>query len=205
MNDITIYIADDHAIVVDGLSEILKSQPHIKIIGTGADGQELIDLMKERPADLVIVDINMPRMNGLQCTEWIKTKFPETKVIVLTMFPEKSYIEQLIKSGADGCLLKSRGSKDLLEAINRVMSSKSYFDRISDFVAPNEHPVYNLSEREIDIIRLVTEGLTSKNIADKLFISEHTVKTHRKNIFRKMGISSVSQLATLAINNKLLQ
>ncbi|WP_316802949.1 response regulator transcription factor [Pedobacter nototheniae] len=204
MNEISVYIADDHAIVVDGLIEILKAQPWLKIEGKANDGQELIDLMVNKPADVVIMDINMPRMNGIQCTEWIKKNHPATKVIILTMFPEKTYINQLIKVGADGCLLKSRGSKDLIDAIERVLNSKSYFDNINDFLEPNNHPVYNLSEREIEIIKLIVNGLTSAEIADKLFISEHTVKTHRKNIFKKMGINSVSQLATFAINNKLL-
>lgn len=204
MNETTVYIADDHAIVVDGLIEILKAQPALKIIGKAADGEALINLMLNRRADVVIMDINMPKMNGIQCTEWVKKNYPATKVIILTMFPEKTYVNQLIKAGADGCLLKSRGSKDLLDAIERVMSSKSYFDNVNDFLEPNNHPVYNLSEREIEIIKLIVNGLTSANIADKLFISEHTVKTHRKNIFKKMGVNSVSQLTTFAINNKLL-
>ncbi|MCZ4245110.1 response regulator transcription factor [Pedobacter punctiformis] len=204
MKEISIYIADDHAIVVDGLTEILKTQPWLKIMGTAGDGESLIDLMINRRVDVVVMDINMPRMNGIQCTEWIKKNYPATKVIILTMFPEKTYVDQLIKAGADGCLLKSRGSKDLLDAIERVMSSKSYFDTINDFMEPNHHPVYNLSEREVEIIKLIVNGLTSGEIADKLFISEHTVKTHRKNIFKKMGINSISQLTTFAINNKLL-
>jgi len=205
MNEIKIYIADDHAIVVEGLTEILRSQINLKIIGTAANGEEVIQLMNNRPADVVIVDINMPKMNGIQCTEWIKKNHPKTKVIILTMFPEKSYIDQLILAGADGCLLKSRGSKDLLEAIERVTSSKSYFDRIRDFVEPDNHPVYNLSEREVEVTRLIVNGLTSIEIADKLFLSEHTVKTHRKNIFRKLGINSISQLSAFAINNQIVK
>ena len=120
------------------------------------------------------------------------------------MFPEKTYIDQLINAGADGCLLKSRGSQDLLDAIKRVTSGKSYFDNIRDFIEHGSQPVLNLSEREIEIIRLIINGNTSNDIANQLFLSEHTVKTHRKNIFRKIGINSISQLATFAINNNLL-
>lgn len=204
MTEKTIYIADDHAIVVDGLTEILRSQPHLKIIGTAANGEDVIKLMNNRRADVVIMDINMPKMNGIQCTEWIKKNHPQTKVIILTMFPERSYVDQLIAAGADGCLLKSRGSKDLLDAIERVTNSKSYFDSIRDFAEPDTHPVYNLSEREVEIVRLIVNGLTSTEIADRLFLSEHTVKTHRKNIFRKIGINSISQLTSFAINNQIL-
>jgi len=205
MSDITIYIADDHAIVVEGLTEILRSKPDLKIIGTAGNGEDVMRLMDNKRADLVIMDINMPVMNGIQCTEWIKKNYPQTKVIILTMFPEKSYVDQLIAAGADGCLLKSRGSKDLLDAIERVMNSMSYFDRLRDFSQQNNHPVYNLSEREVEIIRLIVNGATSAEIADKLFISEHTVKTHRKNIFKKAGINSISQLTSFAINHQIIQ
>jgi DNA-binding NarL/FixJ family response regulator len=204
MTELSIYIADDHAIVVDGLKEILRSQPRLRILGTAANGEELVKLMQNRRADVVILDINMPKMNGIQCTEWIKQNFPQTKVIILTMFPEKTYVNQLIKAGADGCLLKSRGSQDLLDAIDRVTSGKSYFDSIRDFIEPDAHRVFNLSDREIEIIKLIVNGETSNEIAATLFLSEHTVKTHRKNIFRKLGINSITQLATFAINNKLL-
>ncbi len=204
MNEITIYIADDHAIVVDGLTEILRSKTNLRILGTAANGEEIMKLMNNRRADVVILDINMPKMNGIQTTEWVKKHHPQTKVIILTMFPEKSYIDQLIGAGADGCLLKSRGSKDLIEAIERVMSSRSYFDTIKDFSEPREERVFNLSDREIEIIRLIVAGQTSTQIADKLFLSEHTVKTHRKNIFRKTGINSISLLTSFAINNQLV-
>jgi len=204
MRELSIYIADDHAIVVDGLKEILRLQPQWHIIGTAANGEELINLISARRSDVVILDINMPKLNGIQCTEWIKKNFPQTKVIILTMFPEKTYIDQLINAGADGCLLKSRGSQDLLDAIERVTSGRSYFDTIRDFMEHDAHPALNLSEREIKIIRLIINGNTSGDIANQLFLSEHTVKTHRKNIFRKIGINSISQLATFAINNNLL-
>lgn len=204
MTDINVYLADDHAIVVDGLTEILKSNANIHIIGTAANGLEVQALMLNRRADVVVMDINMPKMNGIQCTEWIKKNYPNTKVIILTMFPEKSYMDQLISAGADGCLLKSRGSKDLLDAIDRVVVGKSYFDSIRDFssqAAPSSH---NLSEREVEIIRMIVNGLTSTEVAEQLFLSEHTVKTHRKNIFRKLGINSVSQLTAFAINQQLM-
>lgn len=202
MPELNLYIADDHAIVVDGLKEILRAQPDMRIIGTASDGEELMKLLEVRRPDAVILDINMPRLNGIACTGLIKKRYPEVKVIILTMFPEKTYIDQLVNAGADGCLLKSRGSQDLIDAIYRVTSGKSYFDSIRDF-ADTAVPDIKLSERELEIIRLIIKGATSAEIADALFISEHTVKTHRKNIFKKIGINSISQLATFAINNSL--
>lgn len=205
MSEVSIYIADDHAIVVDGLKEILRYQPLYKVIGTASDGLELTELMLSRRADVVILDINMPRMNGIDCTIWLKKHFPNTKVLVLTMFPEKTYLDQLIRIGADGCLLKSRGSQYLIEAIERVTSGKSYFDTVNDFAADKKDPQYRLSEREIEIIRHVVDGNTSLEIAEKLFLSEHTVRTHRKNILRKIGVNSTAQLTAFAIKNSLLR
>lgn len=203
MAELNLYIADDHAIVVDGLKEILRAQPDFHIIGTASNGEILMDLVAARQPDVVILDINMPKLNGIQCAGLIKKDYPAIKVIILTMFPEKTYVDQLVNAGADGCLLKSRGSKDLIDALLRVSSGKSYFDSIRDFVESGT-PKVNLSEREIEIIKLITNGATSGDIADQLFISEHTVKTHRKNIFKKIGINSISQLASFAINNNLL-
>tara|TARA_R110000850_G_scaffold273961_2_gene410991 strand:+ start:392 stop:751 length:360 start_codon:yes stop_codon:yes gene_type:complete len=115
---INIYIADDHPIVVDGLREILKSNHDLIVKDVAHDGEQLIKLIESSPVDLVILDINMPKMNGIQCTKWIKENNATIKVIILTMYPEKTYIDQLLKAGADGCLLKSRGSSDLLDAID---------------------------------------------------------------------------------------
>jgi DNA-binding NarL/FixJ family response regulator len=199
--ELTIYIADDHAIVVDGLKEILKSRKTWVVKGVAHDGEQLINLVKKQRPDVVILDINMPRINGIECARWIKENQPTTRVIVLTMYPEKIYVDQLLKAGADGCLLKSRGSSDLLEAIERVSEGKSYFDWITDFKNEQDSKDYKLSDREIQIIKLIITGDSSSVIAEALFISEETVKTHRKNIFKKLKIHHVTELMTFALNN----
>lgn len=189
---------------MDGLIEILKSNPLLNVSDVAYNGLELISLFENKSADLVILDINMPKMNGIQCTKWIKEHHPGTKVIILTMYPEKTYIENLIRVGADGCLLKSRGSIDLLDAIDRVLLGKSYFDWISDFRSDKEASEIKLSERELEIIKLITEGKTSSEIAELLFISEATVKTHRKNIFKKLKIHNTSELLNFVLNNGII-
>jgi DNA-binding NarL/FixJ family response regulator len=199
--ELTIYIADDHAIVVDGLKEILKSRKTWVVKGVAHDGEQLINLVKKQRPDVVILDINMPRINGIECARWIKENQPTTRVIVLTMYPEKIYVDQLLKAGADGCLLKSRGSSDLLEAIERVSEGKSYFDWITEFKNEPDSKDYKLSDREIQIIKLIITGDSSSVIAEALFISEETVKTHRKNIFKKLKIHHVTELMTFALNN----
>lgn len=203
MNETTsIYIADDHPIVVDGLKEILKARPSIVVEGVAHDGVQLIELIKQKSVDLVVLDINMPKLNGIQCARWIKEHCENVKIIILTMYPEKTYIDQLLKAGADGCLLKSRGSSDLLEAIDRVLIGKSYFDWITHFKESNTHD-YKLSDREIEIIKLIVNGKSSSEIAEDLFLSEETVKTHRKNIFKKLQVHHVTELMTFAMNNGL--
>lgn len=199
--NISIYIADDHPIVVDGLKEILKAKPTLTVQGVAHDGKQLIELIKKAKVDMVILDINMPKMNGIQCTRWIKENHNDIKVIILTMYPEKTYIDQLLKAGADGCLLKSRGSSDLLEAIDRVTLGKSYFDWIADFKTDKDSADVKLSEREIEIVKLIINSKTSGEIAELLFISEETVKTHRKNIFKKLKIHHVTELMTFAMNS----
>lgn len=202
---LSIYIADDHPIVVEGLQEILKSNDSIRVRGVAYDGESLIDLVKMETVDIVILDINMPRMNGIQCTKWIKENRPSIKVLILTMYPERVLADQLLKAGADGCLLKSRGTKDLLDAIARISSGKSYFDWVTDFKTDPKSPLnYKLSERELEIIKQAISGKTNRETANSLFISEETVKTHRKNIFKKLGIHHITELMTFAINNGII-
>lgn len=200
---LTLYIADDHPIVVEGLIEIVKARPNLAVCGVAHDGQQLVDLIREKPVDLIVLDINMPKMNGIQCTRWIKEHYNAIKVIILTMYPEKTYIDHLLQVGADGCVLKSRGSSDLLEAIDRVTSGKSYFDWIKQFKEEQAPRNYKLSDREVEIIKLIIGGKSSSEIADILFISNETVKTHRKNIFKKLNIHHVTELMTFAMNNGL--
>ncbi|MDR7132558.1 DNA-binding NarL/FixJ family response regulator [Algoriphagus sp. 4150] len=200
---VNLYIADDHPIVVDGLREILKSNQNLTVQDVAHDGEQLLKLIEAAPVDLVILDINMPKMNGIQCTKWIKENHPAIKVIILTMYPEKTYMDQLLKAGADGCLLKSRGSSDLLDAIERVMYGKSYFDWIADFKTDQTKDELKLSEREIEIVKLIVGSKTSSEIANLLFISEATVKTHRKNIFKKLKIHHATELLNFALNNNL--
>jgi len=199
-NATSIYIADDHPIVVDGLREILKSRGNLIVKGVAHDGEELIELIKRAPVDIVILDVNMPKLNGIQCARWIKQNYSDIKIIVLTMYPEKTYIDELLKTGADGCLLKSRGSSDLLDAVDRIAVGRSYFDWISEFKPDQRTKEYKLSQREIEIIKLIVNGKSSAEIAETLFLSEETVKTHRKNIFKKMDVHHVTELMTKVMN-----
>ena len=153
----------------------------------------------------MVLDINMPEMDGIKCARKIKIDYPKTKIIILTMYAQKSFIEEIVKIGIDGCLLKNNTGKELTDAIKRVHSGKSYYDEIQDF-SNSESKVkeYTLSDREIEVIRKLGDGYTSSQIANALFISEHTVKTHRKNILKKLDLHSSSELIQYAVNNGII-
>lgn len=205
MKPITILLADDHQIVKDGLKMILNSHPEFEVVAEVENGQQALDFLALRQVDIAVLDINMPIMDGITCARQIKAHFKPTKVIILTMYPQKSFIEEIIKIGVDGCLLKSNTGKELSEAIKRVHEGKSYYDQIQSFNSDSEEiRQHKLSEREIDVIRYLAEGMNSVQIAELLFISPHTVKTHRKNILKKLEINNSPELIQYAINNGLI-
>lgn len=206
MNKIKVLLADDHQMVIEGLNAVLSEHDEIQIVAEASNGLEVLDLLKnDQYVDVVILDINMPEMDGLTCARRIKVDFPHIKIIILTMYAQKSFIEEILKIGVDGCLLKNNTGIELKDAIIRVQNGKSYYDLIHDFNLERNHVLqYKLGDREIEIIKFLAEGLTSSQIADRLFISEHTVKTHRKNILKKTELHSTSQLIQFAINNQLI-
>lgn len=205
MSKIKILLADDHQIVIDGLKLILSSHSGFEVAGEVGNGQEVLQFLEEKKVDIVVLDINMPVMDGINCAKKIKSQYKSVKVIILTMYAQKSFIEEIIKIGIDGCLLKNNTGKELAEAIERVHSGKSYYDQIQSFGAKNEEAKKSrLSEREIEIIQSLADGHSSGQIADRLFLSEHTVKTHRKNILRKLDLHNTSELIQYALNNGII-
>lgn len=198
-NTYKLLLADDHHIVLDGLEFLLSSDPIFEVVCTAENGIEVLELLKQHRVDIVIMDINMPQMDGITCAKQLRNDYPELKIIILTQYSQKTFIQEVAKI-VDGCMLKNNTGKQLTTAIHRIMNDEKHFD---DF--PNdEHTSEVLGKREIEIIQLLAEGLTSDDIAEKLFISIHTVKTHRKNILRKTGQNSTPDLIAYAINNQLI-
>jgi DNA-binding NarL/FixJ family response regulator len=196
-----ILIADDHVMVAAGIQAILKLEPAFEVLKPVENGREVLKWLETDTADLILMDINMPEMNGIDCTRKVKALYPGIKVIVLTMYNRRQFIRELIDIGADGCVLKNNTGRELLTAIERVIAGKTYFDDLHGFVDhAAELQQYKLSEREIEVIIYITENLSSSEIAQRMFISEHTVKTHRKNIFRKLNIRDADELVRFAIN-----
>ena len=205
MNNIKILLADDHQIVIDGLKLILEAEKQYNVVGEVTNGQQVLDFLAQNSVDIVVLDINMPIMDGITCAKKIKARFNGTKVIVLTMYAQKSFIEEIINIGIDGCLLKNNTGKELADAIDRVHSGRSYYDQIQAFNSEKEEVHrHKLTMREVEIIQLLADGLSSSQIGDRLFISGHTVKTHRKNILKKLDLHNSSELIQYALNNGII-
>ena len=207
MRDIKTLLADDHAIVMEGIKEVLSADEEISVVGTVANGEEVLRFIRKDPnnVNVVVLDINMPVLDGISCSRMLKKEFPDIKIIILTMYAQKSFVEEIVKIGIDGCLLKNNTGKELIDAVLRVMSGRQYYDRIGTFNSSEEEVTqFKLSERELEIIKMMSDGLTSIEIADKLFLSEHTVKTHRKNILRKLNVNNSSQAVQYCLSNQLI-
>lgn len=205
MSKVKILLADDHQIVIEGLKLILDADNRFDVVGDVENGIKVLEFLKTEKVDVVIMDINMPQMDGIACARKVKAIHQDIRIIILTMYSQKSFIEEIIKIGVDGCLLKNNTGKELVDAIHRVCSGRSYYDLIQSFNTEKESvEKYKLSDRELAIIRCLSEGLSSSKIAERLFISIHTVRTHRKNILRKLKLHNSPELIQYAINHQII-
>ena len=210
---IDILIADDHQIMVDGLVGILKSEKKIGNIYTATDGKEACAIALSKDIDCMILDINMPNLNGLEAIDLVKKEKPYIKIIVISMISDPSVVRRALKAGADGFVVKNSGKSELMKAINKVMNDEKH---ISEELSYNLFHSLNrrelrsnpdqphLTEREKQIIVNISEGLTNSEIAKKLFISQRTVDTHRKNILNKLQLRNTAALIKYAAENRLL-
>jgi len=206
----TILIADDHAIVRDGLQALLDSQSDYKVIGTAATGREAVRLVREIKPDLVIMDISMPELNGLEATEQIIQISPKTRVIILSMHSGPEHIFRALKGGARGYLIKESAGKELFQAIKAVLAGRRYLSQkiddilIDDYIrnrepADQKKPLGRLTSREKEILQLVVEGKSSREIAEILYLSPKTVETYRSRLMDKLEIRDLPGLVKFAI------
>ena len=208
-------IIDDHQLVLDGLSAIVKDLKTIELIGTASNGKDALTLIEALNPDLVISDIDMPVMNGIQLTETMKRKFPHIKLMLLTMHNEPSLVYKLMELGVDGYLLKNADRGDILTGILKMRKSESFFPEkeiprsnnstISPFEYEEETVILSrLTTREIEIIRVIAEGYSSKEIGDELFVSHRRLDTHRTNLMKKLEVHDINGLVNFAIRNGLV-
>jgi DNA-binding NarL/FixJ family response regulator len=208
---IRIIIADDHQLFRTGLKLLLDSFPEFRVAGEAANGNELIKLLSETEAEMILMDINMPEMDGIEATRRIMASHPGISVIALSMYGEEEYYYNMVDAGAKGFLLKDSDINEVKEAVVTVMKGGSYFSQellynvIQKFkTRETEIRQANLSKREQEILVKICEGLSNQEIADNLFISKRTVDKHRANLLSKTGSKNTASLILFAIRNKLI-
>lgn len=209
---IKIMITDDHKMIREGIKQLLELNENISVVNMASDGNECLDILKEKEVDVLLLDINMPNKNGLDTLKEIKESKLGVKVIILTVHNEADYLVRAVEIGANGYVLKDSGSAELVNAIKTVIDGETYIqpDMIpmlnSKMVVRNQdkEKIKELTKREMEVLVLVSEGMFNKEIADKLHISERTVKNHISSIFRKIDVADRTQAAVFAIRNNLI-
>jgi two-component system, NarL family, response regulator DegU len=218
MDRIKVLIVDDHRVVREGLSAILKSKENIQVLGEAQDGQEAVEKARSLLPDVILMDVSMPKMTGVEATRIIKREFPHIGIIALTMYEEQQYIFDLVRGGATGYLLKDSDSDQIVKAIQSVYRGDSLIHPavaskiLAEFSLMTQKKgkksswvEHDLTEREITVLRLVADGKTNKEIANNLDLSEKTVKNHVRNIFHKLQVYDRTQAAILAIRKGLIE
>jgi DNA-binding NarL/FixJ family response regulator len=205
-----IVLAEDHVLVREGIKKIIEAFPGLHVVGEVGDGPDLLRILKSLPVDMVILDISMPSLPGIEATREIKQTYPTVKVLILTMHKKKEYLHNAMASGVDGYLLKEDAPKELLNAIERIRQGQVY---VSPLLASDLANLYvrgqrqaeaevaePLSPREIEIIKMIAEGKSSKEIAEILFLSFRTIQNHRAKIMKKLNLKKNTDLVKYAIH-----
>ncbi len=209
----TIVIAEDHTILREGLLSLLSSEPELRVVGEAKDGREAIRRVEQLEPDLILMDLSMPRMNGVEAIREIKNRIPETRVLALTVHKAEEFVLEVLQAGADGYVLKDASSKELVMAIRSVLGGQRYLSpAVSQMVIEgylagrktSESPWDTLTKREREILKLIAEGHKNKEIADYLCISVKTVEKHRANLMKKLDLHSAAALTAYAMERGLV-
>jgi len=211
-----ILVADDHEVVRRGLCSLLRGQPEWEVCGEASDGREAVEKASQLKPEIVILDIGMPNLNGLEATRQIMKANPQTKVLILTLHDSEQLVRDILDAGARAFLLKSDAARDLIAAVEALRKGKIYFTpKVGalvlegylqrDKATPEPQPRHRLTTREREIVQLLAEGKSSKEVAVALGVSVKTAETHRANIMRKLELHSVSSLVLYAVQNNIVQ
>lgn len=207
---IRLIIADDHPVIRDGIKSILISEKDINLVGCAGNGDELLKMLETTKADVILMDINMPGMNGIEATKQVKKKYPEIKVLSFSQYNEKRFIKQLLKVGVNGYLLKDAAGEELVNAIWMVHSGGMYMSKnlpnvFGDKPKPRSNYLFpKLSKREVDVLNEICSEKSTFEIADSLYISHNTVETHRANLLLKVGVKNTAGLVRWAVENNIV-
>jgi DNA-binding NarL/FixJ family response regulator len=209
---ITVFLADDHAVVRDGLRAILEAQPDMRVVGEATNGREAARRVAELRPNVVVMDIAMPDLNGIEATQHIRERCPSVQIIILSMHATKEYIRRALQAGARGYLLKDSAGAEVLQAVRAVHAGRRYLSqRVSEEIldeyprprgaAQADDPLSLLSPREREVLQLVVEGRTSAEIAERIFLSPKTVETYRSRLMAKLGVADLPGLVKFAIQH----
>jgi len=213
MERITVLVADDHEIVRKGIVALLASEEDIEVIGEARDGHEALSLAETSQPDVVVMDLSMPGLNGIEATRLIKKRVPATEVLALSMYDDEQYVHRVLTAKAKGYLVKDTAVQELVSAIRAVSQGKAYLSPsisklvLEHYVSPNRKPEEKtelLSPREKEVLQLIAEGYTTNEIAKKLFLAPKTIGNHRSNIMSKLDIHDVAGLTRYAIHNAII-
>lgn len=209
---IRIVLADDHRMLREALRAVLEKEPDMDVVGEAADGHATLKLVRELSPDVVVLDVAMPELNGIDAMNQLASRYPKLRVVALSMYSDRRYVLEMLKAGAAGYVVKTAAGTELLRAIRAVASGRSYLcpevagtviDDVKRREEPRSHGPAALGRREREILQMIAEGHRSSAIAKRLFISVATVDTHRRNIMRKLDLHSVAQLTKFAIREGL--
>ncbi len=214
MANIKVLLVDDHKIVRDGIKLMLEPQAGIDVVAEAENGEKVIGLLQELPVDVIVMDINMPKMNGIVTTKLVKEKYPGIKVLALTMSSDDTHIRQMVQAGASGYIMKSAGREELTTAIHEVMEGKHYFsdqatqsimmDLVKNKGKSSAPDPIHITERETEVLQMIVKEHTNQEIAEKLYISPRTVDAHRRNLLQKTGARNTAGLVSYAFQHGLV-
>ena len=214
MSKITVLVAEDHTIVRKGICSLIDGKADIQVVGEAEDGREAIDKVGTLLPDVILMDITMPHLNGLEATRQIKKTFPQMKILALTMYTNEEYILQILQAGASGYVIKQAAPAELISAIHAVYRGDSYLspsisktiiDEYLRHITPATPVEYEkLTDREREVLQLIAEGFSSREIADKLNVSVKTVGVHRTNLMEKLEIYNVTDLVKYALRKGII-
>jgi len=211
---ISVLIADDHGIVREGLRRLLESEQDLKVIGEARDGREVLDEVEKHRPHVVVLDITMPRLGGLETLERLRARHPDVKVVLLSVHGDPPFIQSAIALGADGYILKNGRAAEVVTAVREVMNGGSYFspavareivDQLRSPRPASNEPFSLLSGREREVLHLIADGLSAKEIATELEISTKTVEAHRTSLMRKLGVRKATELVRYALRHGLIE
>ena len=204
---IKVIIADDHKIVLEGLVSLISPNNDIVIIGEANNGNEVLQILEKKETDVVVLDIDMPEMDGIEATKIIRKRYPKVKILILTMHSTIGFVRKIVETGANGYILKNKGKEELVSAIKALHAGGEYFGQditkilISSLKQSNMAGEIKLTRREIEVLKLIADEFTTPMISEKLHIAPTTVETHRRNLIEKTGVATTNGLVRFAVEN----